>query len=204
MDAARDADDEPTQVIERSAVPQSGIRVAEAHPSEPPRDTILDRPSAWRRARAFMGALVLRAGECFRRARLSDRLPPLPSPRSPRATYVSVGSVPHDERGEQLLLDILRAAPPYQEGAIFVANYAIALRKLGEGEYADGLLHFALSRMRPDADGFVSVARLRDRLPELSYLGVLVPALTRLEATGIIVLATDAKGCERVQLRRPL
>ena len=203
MNAARDADDEPTQVMERAAVPQSGVRVAEAHPSEPPRDTIVDRPSAWSRARAFMGALFVRAGERFRRARLSDRLPPLPPPRSPRATYISAGSVPHDERGEQLLLDVLCAAGPYQEGAVLVANYGVALRKLGDDAYAEGLLHFALSRMRPDGDGFVSVARLRDKLPEVPYLGVLVPALRRLQAHGIVVLATN-DGSERVQLRTPL
>ncbi|MDC0748959.1 hypothetical protein [Polyangium mundeleinium] len=124
------------------------------------------------------------------------------------ATRVSPGGVGHDERGEQLLLDIMRAARSYQDAAVYVANYAIALRKLGGDEYAEGLAHFALSRMRPDADGHVSIARLRDRLPELSHLGMLVPALTRLEAARLVdlVAMTDdaAPQVDRVRLRVPL
>ncbi|MDC0740852.1 hypothetical protein [Polyangium mundeleinium] len=203
-----DDDDVATTVTDRSALPpQSGTRPSLAH-SEPPRDTVVDAPSAWSRAHAALGAALRSVCERFRKARLADRLPPLPPLRSMTATHVSVGTVVHDERGEQLLLDLVRAARPYQNAAVYVANYAVVLRKLGDDAYAEGLLHFALSRMRPDAEGFVSVARLRDRLPELSYSGTLVPALTRLEAAGIVTLTGTTEGgtmrVERVLLRVPL
>ncbi|MDI1434910.1 hypothetical protein [Polyangium sorediatum] len=113
--------------------------------------------------------------------------------------------MPHDERGEQVLLDIMRAARPYQDAAVYVANYAIALRKLGDDAHAEGIVHFALSRMRPDNDGCVSIARLRDRLSDLSYSGTLAPALTRLSAAGIVTLmATEDGAAPRVRLRIPL
>lgn len=200
-----DDDDVATTVMDRAALPPaSGTRVSAAH-SEPPRDTVVDSPSPWRWAGAALGAALRRVGQRFRRARLSDRLPPLPPPRSVRATQVSVGAVAHDERGEQVLLDIMRAARPYQAAAVYVANYAVALQKLGDAAYAEGIVHFALSRMRPDADGFVSIARLRDRLSDLSYVGTLVPALARLEMAGIVdlVATTDeaAPWALRVRLR---
>ncbi|MRG97823.1 hypothetical protein [Polyangium spumosum] len=200
-----DDDDAATTIMARSALPPaSGTRVSVAH-SEPPRDTVVDPLSPWSRARAALGAAFRRFAQRFRRSRLSDRLPPLPSARSMRATQISMGVVAHDERGEQVLLDIVRAARPYQDAAVYVANYAIALRKLGDDAHVEGLVHFALSRMRPDADGFVSVARLRDRLSDLSYAGTLAPALTRLEAAGIITLTvTDDGAAPRVRLRVPL
>ncbi|MDC3961557.1 hypothetical protein [Polyangium jinanense] len=117
---------------------------------------------------------------------------------------VAARAVAHDERGEQLLLDLVRAEPAYQEAAICVAHYACALRKLGEEAYAEGVVHYALSRMRVDADGFVSIARLRDRLPDLSYSGALVPALHRLQSAGIVSLTSNLARPERVQLRIPL
>ncbi|MDC3959821.1 hypothetical protein [Polyangium jinanense] len=116
----------------------------------------------------------------------------------------AVGVVPYDQRGEQLLLDIVRADPIYQEAAIRVAYYACALRKQGADAHVEGLLHFALLRMRVDNNGFVSVARLRDRLPEISFSGALVPALLRLERAGIVSLLPDHARPERVQLRVPL
>ncbi|MDI3292132.1 hypothetical protein [Polyangium sp. 15x6] len=73
MNALRDVDDDAaTTVMDRSAVPpQSGTRMSVAL-SEPPRDTIVDPPSAWSCARAFLGAIVLRIRERFREARLSE------------------------------------------------------------------------------------------------------------------------------------
>ena len=171
-----DNDDIETAVMGRPALlpPASGTRVSVAH-SEPPRDTIMDPPSVWSRARAFAGAVLRDCRERIRKARLSDRLPPLPPPRSARATWVSAGAIRHDERGELLLLEIMRAPPTYQRAAVYVANYASAHRKLGGDAYAEGLAHFALSRMRPDADGFVSFARLRD-IP-VSYTHLTLPTI---------------------------
>jgi len=61
--------------------------------------------------------------------------------------------------------------------------------------------------MRPDVDGFVSFARLRDILCHMSVSGTLVPALARLEKTGIVTIKrTEAASSlpDRVQLRIPL
>jgi len=212
MGAASQMDDEEeaaTTVMDRGGLPpESGMRVSVAH-SEPQRDTIVDPPSGWMRLRVAVGEWVTELRERFRRPRLSDRLPPLPPPRSARATRVSMGAIAHDERGEVLFLEIMRASPSYQRAAIVVANYALALRKFGDDEdYVDGLVHLALSRMRADADGFVSFARLRDVLCELSVAGTLIPALLRLEEAGIVTLTMSADAApariERIQLRIPL
>ncbi len=210
-----DDDEAATTVMDRPALPPaSGMRVSMA---ESPRDTIVDHPSPWLRLRAIAGEWGMRLRAWLRGARLSDRLPPLPPPRAARSTQVSAGAVARDERGEQLLIDIMRVPPVYQGAAIYIANYAEALRKLGDDAYAEGLVHLALSRMHPDRDGFVSIARLRDRLPEASFSGTLMPALLRLEAAGIVVLTTTttaedaSEGAlpgrvrfDRVQLRVPL
>ncbi len=208
MDTVRDIDDDAaTTVMNRPALPpQSGTRVSVAH-SEPSRDTFADPPSAWRRARAFAGAVLRDVRERFRRARLSDRLPPPPPPRSARATRVSAGAVGHEERGELLLLEIMRADPAYQLAAVYVANYATALRKHGSEAYAEGVIHYALSRMLPDADGFVSFARLRDILCDTPVSGTLAPALLRLEKAGIVTVKRTEEAPSlphRVQLRIPL
>ncbi|MDI1444871.1 hypothetical protein [Polyangium sp. 6x1] len=205
MNALRDFDDDAaTTEMDRSAYPpQSGTGMSAAH-SEPPRDTIVDRPSAWNLARVFVGCFVSRIRGCFRKVRLSDCLPP----RSARATHASAGAVDHDERGELLLLELMRVDSAYQDAAICVVHYAAVLRRLGDDAYTEGLVHFAISRMPPDAEGFVSVARLRDRLPELSYSGELVPALLRLQSGRVVSLSSTNQGPgsrpERVQLRIPV
>ncbi|TKD09149.1 hypothetical protein [Polyangium fumosum] len=209
MSAAPDMDDDDaaTTVMDRAALPPaSGMRVSVAH-SEPPRDTIADPPSLWKRARAFAGAVWREWRERVRKARLSDRLPPPPPPRSARATQVSAGAVGHDERGELLLLEILRAAPAYQHAAVYVASYGTALRNRGSEAYAEGIVHYALSRMRPDADGYVSFARLRDILCDVSASGALVSALLRLEKAGVVDIQRTEEAPKvphRVQLRIPL
>lgn len=208
MDTARDTDDDAaTSVMDRPALPpESGTRVSVAY-SEPPRDTIADPPSAWSRARAFAGAVWRDLRERLRRARLSDRLPPVPPPRSARATRVSAGAIGHDERGELLLLEIMRADPEYQRASVYVANYAAALRSRGSEAYAEGIVHFVLSRMRPDADGYVSFAELRDILCDVSASGALVSALLRLEKTGVVKIERMPESPSlpnRVQLRIPL
>ncbi|MRG96393.1 hypothetical protein [Polyangium spumosum] len=106
-----------------------------------------------------------------------------------------------------LLLEILRAALAYQHAAVYVANYAVALRKQGREAHAEGVVHYALSRMRPDADGFVSFARLRDILCDISTSGTLVPALLRLENAGVVSIERTQEAPSlpnRVQLRIPL
>jgi len=46
----------------------------------------------------------------------------------------------------------------------------------------------ALSRLRPDKDGRVSVARLREKLPHVPYERMILPALIRLEEQGVVTL----------------
>ncbi|HVJ91849.1 MAG TPA: hypothetical protein VM580_18745 [Labilithrix sp.] len=190
-----DDDDATTTVMDRPVLaPASGMRVSVA---ESTRDTIVDPPSPWLRLRAVVGSWGMRLRAWLRGAHLSDRLPPLPPPRAATSTQVSAGAVARDERGEQLLLDIMQVPAVYQSAAIYIANYAAALRKLGDDAYAEGLVHLALSRMHPDRDGCVSIARLRDRLPEASFSGTLMPALLRLEASGIVALTSTIAGDER-------
>ncbi|TKC98290.1 hypothetical protein [Polyangium fumosum] len=113
----------------------------------------------------------------------------------------------HDERGEMVLLEIMRAAPAYQHAAVYVANYAIALRSRGSEAYAEGVVHYALSRMLPDADGYVSFGRLRDILCDVSVSGALVPGLLRLEKAGVVCIERTEESPslpQRVQLRIPL
>ncbi|MDC3987312.1 hypothetical protein [Polyangium jinanense] len=101
----------------------------------------------------------------------------------------------------------MRADPAYQRASVYVANYAASLRKHGTEAYAEGVVHFALSRIRPDADGFVSFARLRDILCDVSVSGLLVPALDRLEKAGIVNIERIPEAPSlpnRVQLRIPL
>jgi hypothetical protein len=83
-----------------------------------------------------------------------------------------------------------------------VARYGIALRRLGDNAYAEGLVHFVLSRIRLDKDGTVAVTRLRDILCDVPFSGVLVPALRRLEGHGIVSLIGSSSGQrDRVELR---
>jgi hypothetical protein len=86
-----------------------------------------------------------------------------------------------------------------------VARYGLSLRRLGDEAYAEGVLHFVLSRIRPDTDGAVAAMRLRDILCDMPFHGVLMPALRRLEGHGIVRLISSFPGqLDRVELRIPL
>jgi hypothetical protein len=181
------------------------------------RDTLVDPtcvPSRWARFRAFFDRFLDKLIEAIREPRLSDRLPPPPAPRS-FGTGRSSGTFCGDERGELMLLEILRAPRAYQLGAIDVARYAVALGRLGDEAYAEGLVHFVLSRMHPDRDGAIPLTRLRDILCDMPFTRVLVPALLRLEASEIVhLVSTTSEGAPsepgsgprfaRVELRIPL
>jgi hypothetical protein len=186
-----DPDEQETTVLARP--PASGV-----HPSLAP-DA---RPSGWARIRAFFERFADWVSEAVREPRLSDRLPPIPVPRPASATQISAGAVARDERGELLLLEILRAPHTYQLGAVDVARYGMALRRLGDDAYAEGVVHFVLSRIRPDRDGTVAITRLRDILCDMPFSGVLVPALRRLEGHGIVSLTWSSSGqLDRIELR---
>jgi len=185
---------------------------------EPPvRDTIVDpacAPSRWARLRAFVDRFLDKLLEVVREPRLVDRLPPPPMPRSIGSARTS-GTFGGDERGELMLLEILRAPRAYRIGAIDVARYAVALGRLGESAYAEGVVHFVLSRMRPDKDGTIPLARIRDILCDMPFSRVLLPALLRLESADIVALIeasehdaptspTFGTRFSRVELRIPL
>ncbi|WP_281320604.1 hypothetical protein [Polyangium sp. y55x31] len=93
-----------------------------------------------------------------------------------------------DDRWELLLIELLRAPLHYQRTAREVITYAVDLRQLGDEVYTDGLVHFVLSRQREDADGTISIGRLRDALCDISFSGTLMPALRRLDEEGTIDL----------------
>ncbi|MDC3960696.1 hypothetical protein [Polyangium jinanense] len=192
MNALRDVDDDAaTTVMDCSALPpQSGTRMSLAH-SEPPRDTIMDTkcgPSRWDRFWAFLGRKADSFLNAFREPPLSTLLPPVPPNRLPRETRVSAGTMLGDDRWEFLLIELLRAPPHYQRAAREVVKYAVGLRQLGEEAYIDGLVHLVLSRQREDADGTISIGRLRDILRDMSFSDSLMPALRRLDDEGTIDL----------------
>ena len=183
-----DDDDAETQVLSRaSRGPASGTR-----PSLPEaRDTIVDAkcgPSWWARFCAFIGRKADSFLNAFRDPPLSTVLPPIPPHRSPRETRVSAGTMLGDERWEFVLIELLRAPPQYQRAAREVIKYAVGLRQLGDEAYIDGLVHLVLSRQREDADGTISIGRLRDILCDVSFSGTLMPALRRLDEEGTIDL----------------
>jgi hypothetical protein len=169
-----------------------------------------EAPSIWARVRAGLGKFSDAFFDAFGEPRLSDRLPPIPLVRA--AGVTRSGTVSREERGELLLLGILRAPHAYQLAALLVARRAIAVRGFGEDAYAELVVHFALSRMRPDEDGTIPITRVRETLPDASFLGTVLPALKRLEERGYVVLLPDPTDGEhglfapvaRIELTSPL
>jgi hypothetical protein len=102
---------------------------------------------------------------------------------------------------DELLL-LLRASPRYQKAALVLLRQAIAARDAGENEYAELVVHFALSRMRTDGAGRVTMAQLRDELRHLPHSGTLLPALRRLEEQGVVVLIVEKSGDPMTELLR--
>jgi hypothetical protein len=93
-----------------------------------------------------------------------------------------------------MLLAVLLSSPQYQHAAIEVARRAISIQEDGGEHYRDFLVQFALSRLRPDAQGRIAITRLRDLLPSLAFGRDLAPALIRLEEQGIVLLILDTRG----------
>ncbi|MDC0747509.1 hypothetical protein [Polyangium mundeleinium] len=169
------------------------------------RDTIVGAPALplWLRLKAgwasFWNAV---ADAFFGGTRVSERLPPVPPPRSREVTGVSFGNIADHEHGEFLLLEVVLAAPLYQRAAIEVAREALAARREGEAAYTNFVTHLALSRLRPDKDGRVSVARLREKLPHLPYERMILPALVRLEEQGVVMLVQARTGDPMAEILR--
>jgi len=186
--------------------PQSGVVIAP--PSNPPesivierpsiadarRDTIVDPPpSLWQRFKAGVADFVETAKRDFLGVEppLTRHLPPVPPLRRREATLVSPGVTQEDEHGERMLLALAIAAPRYQRAAVRVARRALAMHREGGKAYMEFLVHFALSRLRPDENDRIAITRLRDVLPSIAFAGELVPALIRLEEQGAVLLVVD-------------
>ena len=117
-------------------------------------------------------------------------------------TGVSFGNIADHDHGEFLLLEVVLAAPLYQRAAIEVAREALAARREGEAAYTSFVVHFALSRLRPDKDGRIATARLREKLPHLPYEGTIRPALVRLEEQGVVTLVQARTGDPMAEMLR--
>ncbi|MDI1450788.1 hypothetical protein [Polyangium sp. 6x1] len=157
----------------------------------PVRDTIVGPPAlpVWLRLKAAWTSFWDAVADAFFGApRVSERLPPVPPPRSREVTGVSFGNIADHDHGEFVLLEVVLASPVYQRAAIEVAREALAARREGEAAYANFVTHLALSQLRSDKDGRVSVARLREKLPHLPYERTILPALIRLEEQGVVTL----------------
>lgn len=179
-----------------SEAPESGV-VSRSSIPETVRDPIVAPPSRWARFWALVDNFFRHVAELWREPTLSDRLPPIPQPGQ-------------SDSGELLLINILRAPPAYQRATLLVARYGVELRRLGDNAYAEGLVHFVLSRMRADNDGRIPLVRLRDILSGVPVSGVLVPALRRLEGHEILTLvstssdAPSSLGFDAIELHTPL
>ena len=169
--------------------PDAVDQALRAFSDPPPRDTIVDRPSLWTRLRSWFAHVLNRVRDALPRQTLTARLPPVPPRRAdPWSTRVSGPDEVRNERGEFVLLELFRMPLPYQRAALYVARRAVKLRGKGENAYADGVVHFALSRCTADADGMIPIERVRDILGNLPYEKTLKPALLRLVERGLIQL----------------
>ncbi|MDI1450784.1 hypothetical protein [Polyangium sp. 6x1] len=215
---ARDDEDEATLVWQGSPPTGAVVQDRTTLTELPARDTIVGPPALplWLRLKAAWTSFWDAVADAFFGAppRVSERLPPVPPPRSREVTGVSFGNIADHDHGEFLLLEVVLASPLYQRAAIEVAREALAARREGEAAYANFVTHLALSRLRPDKDGRVSVARLREKLPHLPYERTILPALVRLEEQGVVTLVQTRtadpmaeilrEGVTHVELRVPV
>ena len=207
-----DDEDEATHVWQGAAIVDGGAGMAAVHerqtltdPLVAVRDTIVEPPALPLLLRLKAGWTSLWdavADAFFGAPRVSERLPPVPPPRSREVTGISFGNIADNEHGEFLLLEVVLAAPLYQRAAIEVAREALAARSEGEAAYTNFVTHLALSRLRPDKDGWVSVARLREKLPHLPYERMILPALIRLEEQGVVTLVQTRTGDPTAEILR--
>ncbi|MRG98574.1 hypothetical protein [Polyangium spumosum] len=207
-----DDEDEATLVWQGSALVDGGAGTGAVHerqtltePLVAVRDTIVKPPAVplWVRFKAGWASFWDAMGDAFfGTSRVSERLPPVPPPRSQEVTRLSLGNLADQGHGEFLLLEVVLADPLYQRAAIEVAREALAARREGEAAYTAFVVHLALSRLRPDRDGRISTARLREKLPHLPYEGAIRPALVRLEEQGVVTLVQARTGDPMAEILR--
>ncbi|MBK9266635.1 MAG: hypothetical protein IPM54_43470 [Polyangiaceae bacterium] len=159
-------------------------------PESTPRDTVVDvtPSSAFERLGARLREMGRDIWRAFQRPRLTDRLPPIPTRNANESTRLSAGVLSPEEWGERMLLEIMRAPPEYVRAALLIAKATQMLHARGDDVFAEGVVAFALSRMCPDANGTISVRRLRERLHEMPFARRLTVVLLRLEEQGVIEL----------------
>ena len=191
MNALQDDNNDVTAISQRSLPPQSEIRpsvvAADSAPAE-------QRQSAFARLRRWFRRFGANVVEVLNRPRLTDHLPALPSSVELETTQVSPRRLLRMGRYEQLLIDILLAPTEYVSAAVLVGRTAESLRRQSDDVYAEGVVHFALSRMQPDSDGTVPLSRLRNVLDDLPVPAGLFAVLLRLEAHGVIEIVTPCEG----------
>ena len=231
----KDDEEAATLVLSRSSLPkptkpepapESGVVITP--PSNPPESFVVERPliadskpiNPDNKKPTFWGRFF-RDLERFlgifwgSPTRLSDHLPSVPLRRAREMTLISPGASANDEQAENMLLALLRTRPEYQRAAIEVARWALDTRRDGQIAYADFIVHFALSRMRPDENGRISAIRLRDTLPFMPYQAEILPALEWLEKKKAVVLILEKndkdpmaalmrEGLQYIELRAPV
>ncbi|UQA61837.1 hypothetical protein [Polyangium aurulentum] len=146
--------------------------------------------------------------DSFRDPRLSDYLPPIPERVAREDTLVSQGGIAHAERGERLLLDVVRAPPEYLRGVAAAVEYAERWHEQGPLALENGIVHLAISRISPDRHGEIPICWIERKLEGVPSF-IVGRALRHLARDGAIVLLPAREGdvgahLGRVQLRRPL
>lgn len=182
-------------IAPRSAPPES-IVIERPAIADARRDTTVDpRPSLWQRLKAGAADFAESVGRDFFGVEppITPHLPPVPPLRRREMTLVSPGLTLEDEQGEKMLLALVHASPRYQRAALRVARRALSIEREGRKAHADFLVHFALSRLRPEPQDRIAITRLREVLPSLAFAGDLAPALIRLEEQGVVLLILDTR-----------
>jgi hypothetical protein len=182
-----DLEDEATTVfLDRPTLPNS----APPAPLEDQRPTLPD-PSCVPPAPEEAQAPWWRRVGLWLRQRLhpvpvAPDLPPLPPPFPP-GTLLSQESFVRLSMAEELLHLLWRFPPEHLRAVLRLGAHIVNVQALGPEAMLEAHVHFVLSRLRTDADGTISLARLRDRV--VGYPRAAVDqALLRLEAQERITL----------------
>ena len=152
----------------------------------------LSRWTRWRKAADRFADALLDA--LLGSDQLSAKLPPKPSAAWPASA--------HFDHGEELLFAALRAPATRQAAAIVVLRWALAARREGEDSYLDFMVHLALSRLRPDSDDLIDVARLQGALYPLDFDRDIRAALIRLEEQAVVRIVRRPSDDPMAAIRR--
>lgn len=146
------------------------------------------RTSIFERVGSWLGSIGPMIAMAMRPPRLTDYLPPIPARCTVELTSDSVVDTDSNKRAERMLLEMMSFPPEYLDAAILIVRATRALRKRGNDVFAEGVVVFALSRMSLDADGTISIKRLREYVHDIPAIKSVVPVLLRLEEQGVVAL----------------